>query len=119
MLLALPALNSFTFDYSHFCRDEVCISDFCAYVLVDHHVTKFDVDKVRLVIDHRPRNNRMIFPISSQIIIEDVGSCATLVTNYILRDSANVTDDEKSIFKLLYGITLLKHDIPLVIYFSR
>lgn len=85
------------------CRDEVNLSSFGSYVLVDHHASPFDVQKVKMVFDHRPRNRNIQFPPGCEVTIADVGSCATLISNYILQESANSTDDEKGVLKLLLG----------------
>lgn len=79
------------------------MNDFCSYALVDHHDSPLDRHKIRMVFDHRPRISSIQFPSNCEVTISDVGSCATLVTNYILQESANSTDDEKGILKLLYG----------------
>lgn len=84
-------------------RDEVDVRSFSSYVLVDHHVSNFDSQKIAMVFDHRPRDANAVFRPSCSIHMADVGSCATLITNYILQESANSTDDEKGVLKLLYG----------------
>lgn len=85
------------------CRDEVDLSRCCSYVLVDHHVSPFDPQKIKMVFDHRPRTPNVQFSASCEVTIADVASCATLVTHYILQESANSTDDEKGVLKLLVG----------------
>lgn len=89
------------------CRDEVDISQFCSYVLVDHHVSPFDPQKIKMVFDHRPRSPTVQFSPTCEVTIADVGSCATLVTHYILQESANSTDDEKGVLKLFLGPIIL------------
>lgn len=85
------------------CRDEVDMGRFTSYVLVDHHVSPFDSQKIKMVFDHRPRNPNSQFSPCCAVNIAEVGSCATLVAHYILQESANSTDDEKGVLKLLIG----------------
>lgn len=85
------------------CRDEVEMGRFSTCILVDHHVSDLDPQKIKMVFDHRPRNPNIQFSPGCEVTIADVGSCASLITNYILQESANSTDDEKGVLKLLIG----------------
>lgn len=89
------------------CRDEVDVNSFPSYVLVDHHVSPFDPQKIKMVFDHRPRNPDVQFHPRALIDIREVGSCATLIGHYILQESTNSTDDEKGVLKLLSGPIIL------------
>lgn len=84
-------------------RDEIEPNEFSAYILVDHHDTTLDPNRIRMVFDHRPRNPRAIFPPNCVVKIEEVGSCASLIADHILGETLNITDDEKGVLKLLYG----------------
>lgn len=90
-------------NYSSILRDEVDLHSFSSYVLVDHHVSNLDPQKIAMVFDHRPRDANAVFRPNCSVHMAEVGSCATLITNYILQESANSTDDEKGVLKLLYG----------------
>lgn len=89
------------------CKDEVEVDSFCSYVLVDHHETPLDAQKIKMVFDHRPRNPSVHFAAGCEVTIAEVGSCATLVAHYILQESANSTDDEKGVLKLLTAPIIL------------
>lgn len=84
-------------------RDEVDVNSCGSFVLVDHHVSPFDLQKVAMVFDHRPRDPTVVFSPNCSVNIAEVGSCATLVANYILKASAKIPDVEKAVLKLLYG----------------
>lgn len=88
------------------CRDEVDLNRFTSYILVDHHVSALNPHKIKMIFDHRPQDPRAQFT-TNDVFIADVGSCATLVANYILQEAANSTDDEKEVLKLLMGPIIL------------
>lgn len=80
--------------------------DFDHYVLVDHHSTSLDMNKVKTIIDHRPRDQTVDIPVSCELILKEVGSCSTLVAEIMINSfssNGNVSDDLKGALKLLYG----------------
>jgi exopolyphosphatase len=94
------------------CFDEVdkTILDSSYYVLVDHHVSAFR-KQVLLVIDHRPFDAQSNLPESCKTIINQVGSCVTLVFDLINKstedDVQKLYKDYNSILNLIYGTIIL------------
>ncbi|XP_055846780.1 exopolyphosphatase PRUNE1 [Episyrphus balteatus] len=74
-------------------------------ILVDHHVSPYR-DSVIEVFDHRPVDSSAELPIASKKIIEQVGSCATLIADLILR-SRGLNDEFKLTLQLLYGAIVM------------
>lgn len=89
------------------CSDEVNFSDFKNFklILVDCHMSKLK-DHVIYIIDHRPIDKNFKPTNGSKVIIEEVGSCATLVFREIMKEKYP-SEDLKSALKLLYGIRIL------------
>lgn len=76
--------------------------------MVDHHCSPY-AKNVIAVVDHRPYDPSCDLPSSCRKIIHDVGSCATLVANFILESDIFKGDNTLFIepLKLLYGPIVL------------
>lgn len=87
------------------CRDEVDVAQKIEnLILVDHHVSPFH-QKVISVIDHRPYDESSMLDEECTMMIDEVGSCATLVADAIKSDVGRSIDRE--ILELLYGPIVL------------
>lgn len=88
-------------------RDEVNDSTLAASkaILVDHHVAMSVVNAKNImeIIDHRPVSNAL--PPNAKCTIEEVGSCATLIADSILRSQK--ASEFSDILKFLYGPIVL------------
>ncbi|XP_062558595.1 exopolyphosphatase PRUNE1 [Armigeres subalbatus] len=94
------------------CKDEIDLPDGqraeTSYVLVDHHLSKLRLNVVG-VIDHRPFDSNSKLNAGIFQLIEQVGSCATLVSKIVL-DSVNLhekSSDIADLLKFLYGPIVL------------
>lgn len=87
------------------CRDEIDLNKNVEnLVLVDHHVSQYH-EKVISVVDHRPYDENSMLDEECAVNIDEVGSCATLVTEIIKSDvGRNIV---KEILELLYGPIVL------------
>lgn len=91
------------------CRDEINLSVKVAhFALVDHHVSEFR-QKVISVLDHRPCNEKSNLNSDCYINIQEVGSCATLVSDAIRKDQSGdaLKEHYQEVFRLLYGTIVL------------
>jgi inorganic pyrophosphatase/exopolyphosphatase len=87
------------------CRDEIdLIKNVENLILVDHHVSPYH-EKVISVIDHRPYDENSMLDEECAMMIDEVGSCATLVADTIKSDLGRSIDRE--ILELLYGPIVL------------
>lgn len=87
------------------CRDEVDMTkNIENLILVDHHVSPYHEMAIS-VIDHRPYDENSMLDEECTILIDEVGSCATLVADTIKSDVGRRID--KDILKLLYGPIVL------------
>lgn len=78
------------------------------FILVDHHVSKYHKNVIG-VVDHRPFDSDSALNDGIFKTIEQVGSCATLITK-LIQDSGglNVIDDHVLVMlRLLYGAIIL------------
>lgn len=89
------------------CSDEVNFSVFKNFklILVDCHMSKLE-DHVISIIDHRPIDKNFKQTEECKVVIEEVGSCATLVFREIMKEESPPENLESSL-KLLYGIGIL------------
>lgn len=89
------------------CRDEVSseLLTQSKVILVDHHIVDANINKENVleIIDHRPIAEPL--PPNCHSTIRDVGSCATLVADFILQTEADneITD----VLRLLHGPIVL------------
>lgn len=74
-------------------------------ILVDHHVSPYK-NSVIEVFDHRPFDSSCNLSENCKKTIEQVGSCATLIGNLILR-SRNFTNEFELVMQLLYGAIVM------------
>lgn len=74
-------------------------------ILVDHHIAtaSVNVHNIEEVIDHRPVTKTL--PPNARCIIDDVGSCATLIANIILQ--AECSNECTDVLKFLHGPIVL------------
>lgn len=76
--------------------------------LVDHHILPENEEhlnnSILEVVDHRPIDPK-ISPIISKRVIEEVGSCCTLIANIILTENQDILTAEMA--KLLYSTIIL------------
>lgn len=74
-------------------------------ILVDHHTASenIDADNIMEIMDHRPVTQPL--PPNAKCTIDDVGSCATLIADTILRSGA--APECKDILQLLHGAIVL------------
>lgn len=82
--------------------DEIDLSKIDKFVLVDHHVSTFN-SKAILVIDHRPYDEGSNLPSTAKVIIEQVGSCSSLILKYITQTTDVSSSEYNEILQLLYG----------------
>lgn len=89
-------------------RDEISPELFATskLILVDHHVSPYN-KQVCQVFDHRPIDPAANFPIESEVIIKDVGSCATLIAEFILNSQMRTDQNNNDILKLLQPVIVL------------
>lgn len=91
------------------CKDEIPagrLNGSC-HILVDHHVSPYR-QTVKQVFDHRPLDKRSHFTDDCIVRIEEVGSCATLIADYILQSEHTLDrDDELQVLSLLYAPIVL------------
>nr|XP_029719141.1 exopolyphosphatase PRUNE1-like [Aedes albopictus] len=93
------------------CRDEIRlpeVSGDTSFVLVDHHVSQYRANVVG-VVDHRPFDSSSMLNGGIFKCIEQVGSCASLVTK-IVEDSGTLrgkSADTADLLKFLYGPIVL------------
>lgn len=75
------------------------------FILVDHHVAKLPVQIANVieVIDHRPLDLNVSFPVECKVKLSPVGSCATLIADKIRSSGLAVPD----CLQLLHGTILL------------
>jgi exopolyphosphatase len=88
-------------------KDELDLSQISNFILVDHHISSFS-SKVVSVLDHRPFDIK--FSLSKECFkdIQEVGSCATLIGDTIIKNLKNEEKKQyKQVFKLLYGPIVL------------
>lgn len=73
--------------------------------MVDHHVAKIPVQGANVieVIDHRPLDLNVSFPVECKVTLSSVGSCATLIADKIRSSQVTVPD----CLQLLHGTILL------------
>lgn len=74
-------------------------------ILVDHHVSPYR-DSVIEVFDHRPFDKACGLPKSCKTTIEEVGSCATLIGNLIMRSTC-LNSEFNLPLQLLYGAIVM------------
>lgn len=87
------------------CRDEIDMNkNVKNLILVDHHVSPHH-EKVISVIDHRPYDENSNLIEECAVNINEVGSCATLITEAIKNDLGSEIGDE--ILQILYGPIVL------------
>lgn len=91
--------------------DEVPASllDISKFILVDHHISTFNKQTIK-VIDHRPFYSGSNLPTDCQINIMEVGSCATLIADLVLKSvdaDTQCDQDISEILKLLYAPIVL------------
>lgn len=89
------------------CRDEVPteLLTQSKIILVDHHVAGANINKENIleIFDHRPVSEPL--PPHCHSTVTDVGSCATLVADFILKTE---TDKENTdVLRLLHGAIVL------------
>lgn len=89
------------------CKDEIDlpeVADDTSYVLVDHHLSKYRSNVVG-VIDHRPFDTSSLLNTGIFKYIDQVGSCATLITK-LIQDSGALEEkstDNAELLRFLYG----------------
>lgn len=92
-------------------KDELDLSKVENFILVDHHLSKDFHSKVISVLDHRPFDVKSNLSEECFKDIREVGSCATLVGDAIMKDVKveNLMTNEtyKELFNLLYGPIVL------------
>lgn len=77
------------------------------FILVDHHVSPFNKQTIQ-VIDHHPFYSGSDLPTDCQVNINEVGSCATLIAEVILKSNVDVkSDDVMETLKMLYASIVL------------
>lgn len=88
-------------------KDELDLNKISNFILVDHHVSSWS-SKVISVLDHRPFDPKSNLSEECFKDIQEVGSCATLVGDAIMRNvKENKEEQYKEIFQLLYGPIVL------------
>ncbi|XP_001655485.2 exopolyphosphatase PRUNE1 [Aedes aegypti] len=94
------------------CRDEIDLPENVggdtSYVLVDHHLSRYRANVVG-VVDHRPFDQSSMLNYDIFKCIEQVGSCASLVSK-IVRDSGALqekSNETVDLLKFLYGPIVL------------
>lgn len=77
--------------------------DTSKFILVDHHISPFSKQTIK-VIDHRPFYPGSNLPTDCQVNITEVGSCATLIADLMLKsDNVDVKcEDVQETLKMLY-----------------
>lgn len=81
--------------------------DASKFILVDHHVSPFNKQTIK-VIDHRPFYSGSNLPTDCQTNITELGSCATLIADLILKSNVDTKcDDMLEMLKLLYAPIVL------------
>lgn len=91
------------------CKDEIsdAVLNGSCHILVDHHVSPYR-KTVKQVFDHRPLDKHSHFTDDCIVRIEEVGSCSTLIADYILQSEHTLDrDDELQVLNLLYGPIVL------------
>lgn len=89
-------------------RDEINLSNYYNFILVDHHVSKLN-QKTCMVIDHRPFDESSSkLPENCIKIIDEVGSCASLILNYINQEKPAISVYAE-LLNLLYGNYFKNH----------
>lgn len=88
------------------CKDEMPneILESSDVILVDHHVSPFSRQVVK-AIDHRPFDEHAKLPTNCIVHIEEVGSCATLISDIIFQ--AGSDHSLATILKMLYAVIIL------------
>ncbi|XP_065079132.1 exopolyphosphatase PRUNE1 [Ochlerotatus camptorhynchus] len=105
-------LHENRFDLSDLiCKDEINLPevvDDTSYVLVDHHISKYRSNVVG-VIDHRPFDTSSLLNADIFKYIDQVGSCASLITK-LIQDSGALqekSNDNTELMNFLYGPIVL------------
>ena len=88
------------------CKDELDLEQKSIdFILVDHHVSKYH-NNVIFAIDHRPLDATSSLPKNADLILKQIGSCSTLITE-ILQNHKTDTKDYELLLNLLYGPIVL------------